>query len=107
MIPADLNGIGRQRGGFADLHRDRRSRYALGVGARAEQPRTQSRVVISCAALDAVKIIERAKLLGIPAVKLGTVGGDKLVLKTSAGECSAPVAALHAAWWNSLANAMA
>jgi phosphoribosylformylglycinamidine synthase len=68
---------------------------------------TQSRVVISCAPLDAVKIVERAKLLGVPALRIGTVGGDQLTLKTSAGEFSVPVADLHDVWWHSLARAMA
>lgn len=68
---------------------------------------TQSRVVISCAALDAVKVVERAKLMGVPAVQIGQVGGDKLTVKTAGGECSAPLAELHDAWWNSIARAMA
>jgi len=68
---------------------------------------TQSRVVITCDRLDATKVIERAKLLGVPATQIGTVGGDKLVLKTSAGEFSAPLAELHDGWWNSIARAMA
>ena len=67
---------------------------------------TQSRVVITCAPLDAVKIVERAKLLGVPAQRIGTVGGDKLVMKTPAGESSTPIAELHAAWWSSIAAAM-
>jgi len=68
---------------------------------------TQSRVVVSCKALDAVKVVERAKLLGVPAARIGTVGGDKLVIKTSAGEFSAPTAELHDGWWNAIARAMA
>ncbi|MEY4384938.1 MAG: hypothetical protein RLY20_221 [Verrucomicrobiota bacterium] len=68
---------------------------------------TQSRVVISTKAINATKVIERAKLLGVPAVKIGTVGGDKLAIKTSAGEFSAPLTELHDGWWNSIARAMA
>ena len=34
--------------------------------------------------LDAVKVVERAKLMGVPAVQIGTVGGDKLTVKTAA-----------------------
>jgi phosphoribosylformylglycinamidine synthase len=68
---------------------------------------TQSRVVISCKALDAVKVVERAKLMGVPAVQIGKVGGDKLTVKTAAGEFSAPLTELHDAWWNSIARAMA
>jgi phosphoribosylformylglycinamidine synthase len=68
---------------------------------------TQSRVVISCKALDAVKVVERAKLMGVPAAQIGKVGGDKLTVKTAAGEFSAPLTELHDAWWNSIARAMA
>jgi phosphoribosylformylglycinamidine synthase len=67
---------------------------------------TQSRVVVSCKALDAVKVTERARLLGVPAVRIGSVGGDKFIIKTSAGEFSAPTAELHDAWWNSIARLM-
>jgi phosphoribosylformylglycinamidine synthase II len=68
---------------------------------------TQSRIVISCKPLDAVKVVERAKLMGVPAVQIGKVGGDKLTLKTASGEFSAPLAELHDVWWNSIARAMA
>ena len=68
---------------------------------------TQSRVVISCKALDAVKVVERAKLMGVPAVQIGKVGGDKLTVKTASGEFSAPLTELHDAWWNAIARAMA
>ena len=68
---------------------------------------TQSRVVVTTKALDAVKLVERAKLLGVPAVQIGTVGGDRLVIKTGRGEFSAPLGELHDAWWNAIARAMA
>jgi phosphoribosylformylglycinamidine synthase len=68
---------------------------------------TQSRVVITCKPLDAMKVVERAKLMGVPAAPIGKVGGDKLAVKTVAGEFSVPVAELHDVWWNSIARAMA
>ena len=82
--------------GFKDLRQD-----ALFFGE------TQSRVVITCAALDAGKVVERAKLLGVSAVQIGVVGGNQLAIKTAAGEFKAPLAELHDAWWNSIARAMA
>jgi hypothetical protein len=45
--------------------------------------------------------------MGVPAVRIGTVGGDALTVKTALGEFTAPVAELHDAWWNSIARAMA
>ena len=68
---------------------------------------TQSRVVVSCKPLDAVKVVERAKLLGVPARRIGTVGGDKLVIQTAGAEFSVPVVELHDRWWNAIARAMA
>src|ERR1700691_4333064 len=56
---------------------------------------SQSRIVISCKPLDAVKVVERAKLMGIPAIRIGKVGGDKLTVKTANGEFSASLAELH------------
>ena len=67
---------------------------------------TQSRVVITTQAIHATKVIERARLLGVPAFKIGTVGGDRLVIRTHAGEFAAPLTELHDAWWNSIARAM-
>src|SRR3984957_357198 len=52
---------------------------------------TQSRIVISCKPLDAVKVVERAKLMGVPAMQTGKVGGDKLAVKTANGEFFAPL----------------
>jgi phosphoribosylformylglycinamidine synthase len=68
---------------------------------------TQSRIVVTCQPLDAVKLVERARLMGVPAVQIGRVGGDQLAVKTAAGEFSVPVAGLHDLWWNSIARAMA
>ena len=68
---------------------------------------TQSRVVITTSPLDAVKAVERARLMGVPAMQIGNVGGDQLVIRTRSGEFSAPVSELHDAWWNAIARTMA
>ena len=68
---------------------------------------TQSRVVVTCRPLDAVKVIERAKLMGVPAALIGKVGGDQLTIKTSGVEFSVPASELHDAWWNAISRAMA
>jgi phosphoribosylformylglycinamidine synthase len=66
----------------------------------------QGRVVISTGALDATKVVERARLLGVPSARIGIVGGDKLGFKTRAGDYSWSVAELHDLWWNSIARSM-
>ena len=56
---------------------------------------THGRVVMTTTELDAVKAIERAKLMGVPARRIGTVGGDELKLKTAGGETACKVVGLH------------
>jgi phosphoribosylformylglycinamidine synthase len=67
---------------------------------------TQGRIIISVAAMDAVKVLARAKILGVPAAWIGTVGGDSLKIKTPASELSWQLTELHDFWWNSIARAM-
>jgi len=67
---------------------------------------SQSRIVITCAPLDALKVVERAKLLGVPAAQIGVVGGGRLDVKSSTTAFSLPVSELHDLWWNSIARAM-
>jgi phosphoribosylformylglycinamidine synthase len=67
---------------------------------------TQSRVIISVAPMDVIKVVERAKILGVSAVKLGTTGGSELVIKNGDVECKWALAELHDLWWNSIARAM-
>ena len=67
---------------------------------------TQGRIVITTRPLDAVKVIERAKLLGIKAARIGTVGGDKLTLATGTREFEWAVNELYNMWWHSIASAM-
>jgi len=107
----DLSGVAASRQSAADSSEEKNaalSRDAATVRLDALLfGETQSRVVISCKALDAVKVVERAKLMGVPAVQIGKVGGDQLTVKTASGEFSAPLTELHDVWWNSIARAMA
>ena len=67
---------------------------------------TQSRIIISVAPGDAVKVVERAKILGVSAVKLGTTSGSELAIKCGEAEFKWALAGLHDEWWNSIARAM-
>ena len=67
---------------------------------------TQGRIVVSCAALEAVKLVERAKLLGVQAVRIGTVGGESLNIRASGNEFRWSLTELYDLWWNSIARAM-
>ena len=68
---------------------------------------SRGRAIISCSDLDAVKLVERAKLMGVPSQRIGTVGGDQLKIKSPKGEHIWEIAVLHDLWWNSIGNAMA
>ena len=69
---------------------------------------TQGRIVITTSGLNAVKVVERAKLLGIKAARIGTrwSGVELAKIATGTREYSWPVTELYDAWWNSLARAM-
>ena len=66
----------------------------------------QGRVIISVAAVDAVKVLAQAKILGITATRIGTVGGGALQIKTPGATLSCDVSELHDLWWNAIARAM-
>jgi phosphoribosylformylglycinamidine synthase len=67
---------------------------------------TQGRIVISVAGVNATKVLARAKILGVPARKIGTVGGDTLAIKAPGAEFSCSVTELHDLWWNAIARVM-
>ena len=67
---------------------------------------TQSRVVVSVARGRTDEVLARARGLGVPVHRLGTVGGEELQIKTTGGTLCARVSELHDLWWNSIARAM-
>ena len=82
----------------------------LPAGPRADAAlfnEAQSRIVLSCRASTAATILMLLDLRGIPARRLGTVGGDELRIKTGATDIAWPVAELRDAWAGSIARAMA
>ncbi len=68
---------------------------------------TQNRIVLSMAPADADAVLAKARAAGVPATKIGTVGGASLTIKAGATTLSSKVADLHDPWWNSIARAMA
>jgi phosphoribosylformylglycinamidine synthase subunit PurL len=67
---------------------------------------TQARIIISVTPRDALKVIERARILGVSAHRLGTVGGADLKIKTADRDLAWDISELHDLWWNSIARAM-
>jgi phosphoribosylformylglycinamidine synthase II len=66
----------------------------------------QARVIISVAAVNAGKVLAQAKILGITAARVGTVGGETLQFNAPGATLSCDVHELHDLWWNSIARAM-
>jgi hypothetical protein len=50
--------------------------------------------------------MEQAKILGVPAAKIGKVGGSTLQIKAGEYTLSGDLRELHDLWWNSIARAM-
>jgi phosphoribosylformylglycinamidine synthase len=67
---------------------------------------TQGRVVVSLSALQLPKILGQARILEIPAQKIGAVGGDVLKIRTWLGDHVWNLARLYELWWNAIARAM-
>jgi len=67
---------------------------------------TQSRIVVSVSPMDAVKVVERAKILGLSATNIGVVGGNELAIKAGVWEGKWPLTELHDLWWSAIARVM-
>jgi len=81
-----------------------------GAGLRLDQAlfnETQSRIVLSVSGTNAAAVLLLLEMRGIPARRIGTVGGEHLKI-TAAGETLTwPVADLHDAWYHAIARALA
>ena len=66
----------------------------------------QGRVVISVAAVNAGKVLAQAKILGLTATRIGTVGGGALQIKGAGATLNCDLQQLHDLWWNTIARAM-
>jgi hypothetical protein len=51
-------------------------------------------------------VLAQAKILGVPAMVIGKVGGAALQIKSGDQTLSANLTELHDPWWNSIARAM-
>ena len=68
---------------------------------------SHGRVIITTSESEAGAAVERAKLLGVPAVRIGTVtGGDTLDIASGDTHLSWQLSELHDVWWNTIARAM-
>jgi phosphoribosylformylglycinamidine synthase subunit PurL len=91
----DLTALGQAASGASPIRLD-----ALLFGE------SQARIVISAAPIYATKILAQAKILGVPAAQIGTVGGAALEIKAAGGSLTCDLRELYDGWWNSIARAM-
>ena len=65
------------------------------------------RVIITTSEAEAGAAVDRAKLLGVPATRIGSVtGGDTLDFKAGDNSLSWKLSDLHDVWWNAIARVM-
>ncbi|MEO7167554.1 MAG: phosphoribosylformylglycinamidine synthase subunit PurL, partial [Chthoniobacterales bacterium] len=67
---------------------------------------TQSRVVISTVSTSADAVMELLKKHGVPAHRLGTVGGDELALAVGDEKLCWPLHEIHHDWFHAIARAL-
>jgi phosphoribosylformylglycinamidine synthase len=67
---------------------------------------SQGRIVISTQHVQSAKVLAQAKILGVPAILIGGVGGTSLQIKTAGGSLTWELRELHDLWWNAIARAM-
>jgi phosphoribosylformylglycinamidine synthase II len=66
----------------------------------------QSRVIVSAPATNAGAVLALLEWRGVPARRIGTVGGNTLRIQTGAEVLTWPLEALHRAWTGSIPSAM-
>jgi phosphoribosylformylglycinamidine synthase len=79
------------------------------TGLRADQllfNESQGRIVISVPGTHVGAVLMLLELRGIPARKIGTVGGDLLKISVQGEGLAWPLPELHAAWYDAIARAM-
>ena len=67
---------------------------------------TQSRIVLSVAATNLSAVLLLLEMRGVPAQRLGTVGGTSLQITLNDQSIHWPIAELHQTWYHAIANAM-
>jgi phosphoribosylformylglycinamidine synthase len=67
---------------------------------------SQSRIVLSAAADQAAAVLSKLSEHGVPATKLGTVGGESLRIAVAGTSLTWPVETLRTAWSASIPAAM-
>jgi len=67
---------------------------------------SQSRIILSVSQANASAVLSLLQWRGIPARRLGSVGGDNLIIRANGQELLAPISQLRSAWADSIPNCM-
>ena len=79
------------------------------TGLRLDQAlfnESQSRIVVSVTAQNASAVQALLEWRGVPARRIGTVGGEQLVIRCNGAETAWSLPELHGAWYDSIAKVM-
>lgn len=88
--------------------------FGAGLGIRVKVPlnplalfsETQARAFVAIRPAETENVLEAAEDLGVPAVEIGEVGGDRLVIEGDGGTVKVPVERLHDLWSTALPRAL-
>ena len=67
---------------------------------------SQARILVSVAKPFLPKVLGQAAILGIPAARIGVVGGRLLRIRYGKSDYSWPLNDLHNAWWTAIRRRM-
>ncbi|HEX2224848.1 MAG TPA: AIR synthase-related protein, partial [Thermoanaerobaculia bacterium] len=89
--------------------------FGRGLGADVQVPlsraadfysESQARAIVACDPAGVDRVLAAAEELGVPALEIGSVGGEELVVRTGGEDLRARVADLHRIWATALPKAL-
>lgn len=88
--------------------------FGVGVGAEVELgssasalfSESQARAIVAAPAGRLDELMARAEAFGVPAVEVGSTGGDRLLIEFDGGSIDTDVASLHELWSTALPRAL-
>ncbi|MEM9594184.1 MAG: phosphoribosylformylglycinamidine synthase subunit PurL [Acidobacteriota bacterium] len=82
------------------------ARVHVDLAPRALFSETQGRAIVAASPENVEKVLEEAETLGVPAVDIGEVGGDRLVIGCDGGSIDLAVEEIHSIWSTALPRAL-
>jgi len=82
------------------------ARVRVGLSPKCLFSETQARAIVAVPKDLAEKVLAEAEAFGVPALDIGEVGGDRLVIEADGAKVDAPVADLYQIWSTALPRAL-